>query len=106
MESTLGGAFVSQVEEALSKIPYTLVSDLAGGRLANGAFILIRRQVMKRWPPDKVTALILVCGCLVLIATGINTEVKSILTMSAVYLFATSITERRAAKNKPKEECE
>lgn len=59
---------------------------------------------MKRWPPDKVTAFILVCGCLALIASGKNTEVKSILGMAAVYLFGTALAERRAAKNQHKEE--
>lgn len=60
---------------------------------------------MKRWPPDKVTALVLICSCVGLIATGIDSEVKSILAMASVYLFATGLTERRAAKrNNQKEE--
>lgn len=49
-----------------------------------------------KWTPDKLTALILVCSCVALIATGIDGEVKAILTMAAGYLFGTSIAERRA----------
>lgn len=56
-----------------------------------------------RWTPDKLTALILVCSCVVLIATGIDSEVKSILTIAAGYLFGAGIQERRAAhKNNTK----
>lgn len=51
---------------------------------------------MKRWPPDKVTALVLICCCVGLIASGIDSEVKSILAMASVYLFATGLAERRA----------
>lgn len=50
-----------------------------------------------RWTPDKITALILVCSCIALIATGIDAEVKAILTMAAGYLFGSGIAERRAA---------
>jgi len=60
---------------------------------------------MRHWSPDKVTALVLICSCVGLIASGIDSEVKSILAMASVYLFATGITERRAAKkNQQKEE--
>jgi len=56
-----------------------------------------------KWTVDKLTALILVCSCVGLIATGINSEVKSILTIAAGYLFGTAIAERRAAhKNNTK----
>lgn len=51
-----------------------------------------------KWTPDKITALIVVCGCIGLLVTGIDTEVKSILGIAAVYLFGTSLAERRAAK--------
>lgn len=47
------------------------------------------------WSPDKITALILVVGCLGLLFTGIDSEVKSILTISAGYLFGTAILERK-----------
>ena len=50
-----------------------------------------------KWTPDKLTALILVCSCIVLIALHIDGEVKAILGMAAVYLFGTSMAERRAA---------
>lgn len=47
------------------------------------------------WTPDKITALILVAGCLGLLFTGIDGEVKSILTISAGYFFGTGIIEIR-----------
>jgi len=47
-----------------------------------------------KWTPDKITALILVVGCLGLIFTGRNSEVKSILTMAAGWLFGTAYMER------------
>jgi len=50
------------------------------------------------WTPDKVTALILVVGCIALIAAGIDSEVKSILTISAGYLFGTGYTEMKAKR--------
>lgn len=51
---------------------------------------------MRRWAPDKISALVLICGCIALIASGIDGEVKSILGMASVYLFGTSMVERRA----------
>lgn len=58
-----------------------------------------------KWTVDKLTALILICSCIALIASGINTEVKSILAMAAAYLFGTSFVEKRAAiRNSHKEE--
>jgi len=60
---------------------------------------------MKRWSPDKVTALILICSCVALIASGIDSEVKAILAMASAYLFGTQMIERREAKkNQQKEE--
>jgi len=50
---------------------------------------------MRRWTPDRITALILVCSCIVMVATGVDSEVKSILTVASGYLFGTSIWERR-----------
>jgi len=49
---------------------------------------------MKKWTPDKVTALILVVSCCYLLFTGIDGEVKSILTIAATYLFTTGIADR------------
>jgi len=51
-----------------------------------------------KWTPDKLTALVLVVGCLVLVFTGIDGEVKTILTMSATYLFVTGVVDYRAKK--------
>ena len=45
---------------------------------------------MKKWTPDKVLAAILLIGCLALIATGIDGEVKSILAMAGGWLFHAS----------------
>ena len=50
---------------------------------------------MRRWTPDRVTALILICSCIAMIASGIDSEVKSILTIASGYLFGAGITERR-----------
>lgn len=52
------------------------------------------------WTPDKITALILVVGCLGLIAFGIDSEVKSILTVAAGWLFGTGYMEIREKKRK------
>ena len=40
-----------------------------------------------KWTPDKITAMVLIIGCLALIFSGIDGEVKSILTLSAGWLF-------------------
>jgi len=53
---------------------------------------------MLRWSPDKITAMILVVGCIFLIGFGIDSEVKSILTMAGVWLFGTSYTDYRRKK--------
>jgi len=50
------------------------------------------------WTPDKVIALILVIGCLGLVFTSIDGEVKSILAMAAGYLFGAGYTERKDKK--------
>lgn len=50
------------------------------------------------WTPDKVCAVILIVGCLLLVAFRIDGEVKSILTISAGYLFGTGIMEYRTKK--------
>jgi len=46
------------------------------------------------WTPDKITALVLLVGCLVLVFTGIDGEVKAILTIAAGWLFGSAYTER------------
>lgn len=51
-----------------------------------------------KWTPDKITAMILVVGCFVLLFTGINGEVKSILAIAAGWLFGGAFMERMAAK--------
>jgi len=48
-----------------------------------------------KWTPDKITALVLLAGCFVLLFTGIDGEVKSILLIAAGYLFGTAIVDRR-----------
>jgi len=50
------------------------------------------------WTPDKLCAIILIVGCLLLVAFHIDSEVKSILTISAGYLFGTGFSEIRAKK--------
>ncbi|GAH93266.1 unnamed protein product [marine sediment metagenome] len=50
------------------------------------------------WTPDKICAVILIVGCLLLVAFRIDGEVKSILTISAGYLFGTGIMEYRTKK--------
>lgn len=51
-----------------------------------------------KWTPDLIIALILVVGCFALIATGIDGEVKSILTLAAGWAFGSQYQMRRAAK--------
>ena len=53
-----------------------------------------------KWTPDKITALILICGCLGLLFTGIDGEVKSILTVAAGWLFGSSYMEVRKGGKK------
>ena len=51
-----------------------------------------------KWTPDLIIALVLVVGCLVLVFTGIDGEVKSVLTMAAGWSFGSQYQARRAAK--------
>ena len=51
-----------------------------------------------KWTPDLIIAIILIIGCLGLIATGIDSEVKSILTVAAGWVFGTQYQERRKKK--------
>ena len=48
---------------------------------------------MSKWTPDKITALILICSCIALMACRIDGEVKSILTIASGYLFGVGIQE-------------
>ena len=48
-----------------------------------------------KWTPDKITALILIVGSLLLIFTGKDSEVKSILTIAAGWLFGSTYSERK-----------
>jgi len=52
------------------------------------------------WTPDKITALVLIVGCLALRFTGIDTEVMSILAMAAAWLFGSSYSDYRKNKGK------
>jgi len=51
-----------------------------------------------RWTPDLIIALIIVVGCLALIAFQIDSEVKSILTMAAGWVFGSQYQVRRLEK--------
>ena len=48
-----------------------------------------------KWTPDKITALVLIAGCLALRFTGIDGEVMAILAMAAAWLFGSTYTERK-----------
>ena len=48
-----------------------------------------------QWSADRVIALVLIILCAILIALGIDTELKSILAMAAVYFFGTAYMERK-----------
>lgn len=47
-----------------------------------------------KWTPDKITALVLICGCFGLLFFGIDGEVKSILAVAAGWLFGGAFMER------------
>lgn len=51
-----------------------------------------------KWTPDLIIALVLVVGSIALIATGIDGEVKSILTLAAGWAFGSQYQERRIRK--------
>ena len=51
-----------------------------------------------KWTPDLIIALVLILSCVALIATGIDGEVKSILTLAAGWAFGTQFQAKRAAK--------
>jgi len=51
-----------------------------------------------KWTPDTIIALILVVGCILLIAFRIDSEVKSILTVAAGWLFGSQYQMRKLDK--------
>jgi hypothetical protein len=48
-----------------------------------------------KWTPDKITAVILLCGCFGMLFTGIDGEVKAILTLAAGWLFGGAYSEHK-----------
>ena len=56
-----------------------------------------------KWTPDLIIALVLVVGCFVLIATGIDGEVKSILTLAAGWAFGSQYQARKIEKGVKKD---
>ena len=51
-----------------------------------------------KWTPDLVIALVLIVGSIGLIASGIDGEVKSILTLAAGWSFGSQFVERKRKK--------
>jgi len=51
-----------------------------------------------KWTPDLIIALVLIVGCLGLVFTGIDGEVKSILTLAAGWTFGSQFVEKRRRK--------
>ena len=51
-----------------------------------------------KWTPDIVVALVLIIGCLGLIASGIDGEVKSVLTLAAGWAFGSQFVEHKRNK--------
>lgn len=47
-----------------------------------------------KWTADIIIALVLIVGCLALLFTGINSEVKSILTLAAGWCFGSAYLQR------------
>ena len=56
-----------------------------------------------KWTPDLVIAMVMVVGCLILIFTGIDGEVKAILTIAAGWCFGSQYQTRKASINNTKE---
>jgi len=48
-----------------------------------------------KWTPDLVIAMVLVCSCVALLFTGIDGEVKAILTIAAGWCFGSQFQARR-----------
>ena len=53
---------------------------------------------MDKVPWDKLAAIVLIIGCVILLIFRIDGEVKSILIMAAVYLFAPPIAQKIAQR--------
>jgi len=51
-----------------------------------------------KWTPDLIIALVLIVGCMALIFTGIDGEVKSILTLAAGWAFGSQFQARHQRK--------
>lgn len=51
-----------------------------------------------KWTPDLIIALVLIVGCLVLVFTGIDGEVKSILTLSAGWVFGSQFVALKQSR--------
>jgi len=51
-----------------------------------------------KWTPDTIIAAVLVIGCLVLVALRIDSEVKSILTVAAGWIFGSQYMEKKIRK--------
>ena len=51
-----------------------------------------------KWTPDLIIAMVLVLGCFTLIFTGIDGEVKSILTIAAGWCFGSQYQARKTNK--------
>jgi len=51
-----------------------------------------------KWTPDLIIALVLILGSIGLIATGIDGEVKSILTLAAGWAFGSQYVARKEKK--------
>jgi uncharacterized membrane protein AbrB (regulator of aidB expression) len=51
-----------------------------------------------KWTPDFIIALVLIVSCVALIATGIDSEVKSILTLASGWAFGSQFQRRRLEK--------
>ena len=51
-----------------------------------------------KWTPDFIIALVLIVGCLGLVFTGIDGEVKSILTLAAGWAFGSQFHDRKMKK--------
>ncbi len=51
-----------------------------------------------KWTPDTIIAFVLVIGCLILVALRIDSEVKSILTVAAGWIFGSQYMEKQIRK--------
>ncbi len=54
-----------------------------------------------KWTPDLIIAMVLILGCLALIFTGIDGEVKSILTIAAGWAFGSGYQAKKAKPPAP-----